>query len=342
MDMKKIASLLLALMITCALLVSCGSDAPSGMKSVTVSGEPFVLYVPEGFSDNTASGISSAYYKSIDNDLIVSARYFTPADSEMTIDEYMAFCADSYAASLNGFEMTAEVGGDILYGIDARRLEYKMQEDGKEYFVTQYSVKHGGDFVSLNIYTTGIGMEVYAEYIALIVENFTLCDKTEAKAEPFVDKKTPEGMQIASSDIVEYRFYVPLSWVCDAKSGVSEAYYPESGKTNVTVTSYSPSAEERGMTLDAYVDACVEEYKTTISGFGETVAVTDGLVVAEKSAKALEFSAEYDGVSYKLRQVFFYAPELDLFYTFTYTATEENFPLHLSDLEAMISAFCFR
>ena len=211
--MKKIISLMLALVFVCAALVSCKSDAPGGMKSVTLSGEPFILYVPESFVDNTSSGISSAYYKSIQNDMFVSARYYTPADTEMTLDEYMTFCAESFAQNLQGFEKTAEVAGDILYGVDARRLEYKMTEAEVEYAVTQITVKHKGDFISLNIYTTG-NAEVYTDFIDAIIENFTLTEKKAETEEAVVDKKTPEGMKIASGDVVEYRLYVPTVWVC--------------------------------------------------------------------------------------------------------------------------------
>ena len=343
MKMKKIISLVLALLLVAATFVSCGSDAPNGMKSVTVAGEPFILYVPEGFTDNTASGVSSAYYKSVDNDLIVTARHFTPANSEMTLDEYMTFCADSYAESLAGFEKTAEISGDILYGVDARRLEYKMTEGEKTYSVVQRTVKHGGDFVSLVMYATGEGLNVYSDFIELIVQNFTLSEKTAANNTPKVDKKTPEGMQIASSDVVEYRFYVPLSWVCDAESQMSEAYYPESEKTNVTVTSYSPSAEEReaGMELLDYVKKCLVDYRASIKNFPNEITVSD-TTVAGKPAKSVEFMANYGDASYKIRQVVFYASELGLYYAVTYTATAERYNQHMADFEAMIAAFTFR
>lgn len=339
--MKKIISLVIALLLVASLLVSCSSDVPEGMKSVTVAGEPFILYVPEGFSDNTASGVSSAFYKSVENDIIVVARHYTPAE-DMTIDAYMQFLADSYAASLEGFEKTSSVEGDILSGIDARRLEYKMTDGEVTYIVAERVVKYNGAFVSLVVYTTGEGMSVYAEFIESILESFTLCEKQVEEYTPVTDKKTPEGMQIASDDVVEYRLYVPLSWICDAESGVSEAYYPESEKTNVTLTSYSPDAEERGMSLSDYVDKCIEQYKKDVNGFSETVSVTDGLFVADKEAKSIEFSAEYGGVTYKLRQVIFYASEFDLYYTFTYTATEERYEQHMADFDAMVEAFCFR
>ena len=339
--MKKIISLIIAMLIVASLLVSCGSDVPDGMKSVTVEGEPFILYVPEGFSDNTASGVSGAFYKSVENDIIVTARYYTPADSEMTIDEYMQFLADSYAASLEGFEKSAVVAGDVLSGVDARRLDYKMTDGEITYIVAERVVKHGGDFVSLVMYTRGEGMSVYSDFIELILDNFTLCEKEKSDRNPKTDKKTPEGMQIASSDIVEYRLYVPLSWECDANSSMSEAYYPESEKTNVTVTSYSPDKSERGMTLVDYVKKCLVDYKLSLNGFPDEITLVD-TTVAGKEAKSVEFDVQYDGVTYKLRQVIFYASEFDLYYTFTYTATAEKYAQHMADFDAMVEAFCFR
>ena len=343
LKMKKIFALILALVILCAALVSCSKgDTPDGMKSVTLEGEPFVLYVPEGFTDNTASGVSGAYYTSVDNTLMVSARYYTPADKDMDLDGYITYCADSYALSLEGFEKSGKVEGDTLGGADARKLTYYMTSGDVEYRVTQITVKHKGDFISLTFYATNEAMTVYENFVKEIKENFKLADKTETKGDEVVDKKTPDGMKIASSDIVEYRFYVPKSWVCFSESELSSAYYPESEKTNVTVTSYSPTNEEKGMTLDEYYDKCIKEYKKTIKGFPETVTVKDGLKVAEKDAKSLVFTAEYDGVVYKIRQVMLYSGQNGLFYTFTYTATEQNYELHMADFEAMLKAFTFR
>jgi hypothetical protein len=341
--MKKIFSLALALLILCAALTSCADpDIPKGMKSVTLAGEPFILYVPEGFTDNTASGISSAYYASVDNTLMVSARYYTPADSAMDLDGYMAYCADSYVLSLEDFEKTAEVAGDVLGGADARKLTYTMKNGETEYEVTQITAKHKGDFVSLTLYATNEAMTVYENFIKEIKENFKLADKTNVKGDEVVDKKTPEGMKIASSDIVEYRFYVPKSWICFSESELSSAYYPETEKTNVSVTSYSPSSEEKGMSLEDYYKKCMDEYKKTIKGFPEVITVTDGLTVAKKDAKSVEFTAEYDEVTYKIRQVMLYAGQNGLFYTFTYTATEQNYALHMADFDAMLGAFTFR
>ena len=339
--MKKIISLLLVLMLICSALVSCSDDgAPDGMKSATVSGEPFVLYVPETFTENTSSGLSSAYYVALENSVIVTARYYTPSE-EISLDEYMNMCAESYAMRLDDFRKTSEVAGDMLGGEDARRLEYKMTKDEKTYTVIQRTTKWQGDFVSLNLYATGSAFDVYADYISDIVTSFTLKEKDKSADVLLTDDKTPEGMRIASSDIVEYRLYVPTAWVCDPNSGVSEAYIPEA-RANVTVTSYSPDAAVNGKTISEYCDFCVDEYKKTVSGFTEIEIAASDIKVAGKDTLVLTFGAEYDGVSYKISQIMFYASEYNLYYSMTYTATADDFDAHLDDFFAMASAFCFR
>ena len=340
--MKKTLSIILIIMLVGTMLVSCsGDDAPDGMKSATAVGEPFILYVPQSFIDNTSSGISSAYLEGIDSSITVSARYYTPSE-EMTLESYMNKCTDSYNARLESFRKTSEIVGDTLDGKDARRLEYIFTKDGVSYTAVQRTVAFGGDFVSLNIYTAGNNIEeLYGEYLTAIVENFRLVERDGTDNVFLTDKKTPEGMRIASSDIVEYRLYVPENWVCNPNSGASEAYHPET-MANVTVTSFSPTDEVKGKTLSEYADYCVAEYEKTVGGFDLVEKVASDVKVAGKDAMLITFTAEYEGVSYKLRQIVFHAREYDLYYSITYTATSDSFDAHLDDLSAMISAFCFR
>ncbi len=341
--MKKILSLILVFIMICSALVSCGdSETPEGMKSATLPGEPFVLYVPENFVLNTESGISSAYLNAVDSSVTVTARYYTPSEgSSLTLESFMNTCADSYAMRLESFRKTSDVSGETLGGEDARRLEYIFTKDGKTYTAIQRTAEFGGDFVSLNIYTTGDAYELYGEYITAVLENFKLVEKDGSADLLVTDKKTPEGMRIASSDIVEYRLYVPKNWVCNPNSGVSEAYHPET-KANVTLTSFSPNDEVKGKTLAEYCDYCVSQYEKTVNGFEVVEKVSGDIKAAQKDTILLTFTSEYDGVLYKTRQVMFYAGEYNLYYTITYTVLVEDFDTHLDDLRTMISAFCFR
>ena len=145
----------------------------------------------------------------------------------------------------------------------------------------------------------------------------------------------PDGMKIASSDKIEYVMYVPSSWICDSTSGVSEAYVSESGRPNVTVTSYSYDTE---MTPSSYFEACEEEYKDILDGY-ELLESTERKV-GDRAAISYVYTASVDGVQVKIMQTVY--DYNGMMYSFTYTALEERFDAHLDDVEDMLDAFRFR
>ena len=120
---KKLTALILAL-IFCVCAVGCSvkdADAPEGMKSATVEGEPFVLYVPESWTLNTVSGISGAYYAPVDG-LFVSARYTA---SELNKTEYLKECIEAYKSEYADREFLLienEETAATLGGKDAARI----------------------------------------------------------------------------------------------------------------------------------------------------------------------------------------------------------------------------
>ena len=332
--MKKITALFCALLLVATCLVSCGvkDDAPKGMVSAYIDGEPFMLYVPEEMTPNTDSGISCAY-ANVPNRMMVSARYYTPSD-ETTLEQYLNFCAQGYADSLDSFELVSTTA-TVLSGVNAYRMEYTAKIDDLDYTCTQTVAFNKGDIVSLNIYVPTESVETCKGFVEMIVDEFLLCDKPEHYGDEVVDDKTPEGMKIASDNKIEYRLYVPKTWICKSDSGKSEAYYPESARSNVTMTSYSPNGE---VSIADYVASCKEEYAKSLLGYA-LVEETE-TILAGKSAVSIVFTSNYDGVTYKQRQVILLYG--GMFYTLTYTATAENYDLHTEDVEQIISAFTFR
>ena len=335
MKMKKITALLCALILLATSLVSCGNneDVPKGMVAAYIEGEPFKLYVPEEMTPNTDSGISSAY-ANVPNRMMVSARYYTPSE-ETTLELYLNDCAKGYAESLDSFDLVSTTA-TVLSGVNAYRMEYTAKMFDIPYTCTQTVAFNKGDIVSLNMYIPTESIETVKEFCEMIVAEFVLCDKPEHAGDEVVDDKTPEGMKIASDNKIEYRLYAPKSWICKSDSGKSEAYYPESARSNVTVASYSPNEQ---MTLDTYGALLIESYENSLSGF-DLVETTLGSTMGGKDALDFAFTTNYDGVTYKQRQVIVLYG--GIFYTFTYTATSENYDLHIDDVEKMISAFAFR
>ncbi len=333
--MKKLTALTAAVIMCMLLLCSCagGDKTPDGMQLASFDGEPFKLYVPEEMSLNTESGVSGAF-SYVPEKLIISARYYTPDDEELTLDKYMNYCAEGYAESLELFELKS-IDAAVLSGEDAKKMVYTASIDEVDYTCTQLTALYRGDMVSLNFYVPTKTVDSYAAIVDSVISEFVLCEKAESEGDEVTDKKTPEGMKIASGDKLEYRLYVPMSWICDSESGKSEAYYPESEKSNVTVTSYSP---DKSMNTSDYVGKCEEEYAKSLKGY-ELLEKTE-LKVASRDAIAITFRANYDGINVTVKQVSFIYGEM--VYSITYTARAELFETHLEDVDKIISEFTFR
>lgn len=332
---KKLLALTAAFLL-CLGLVSCADNnplVPEDMQSATLTGEPFYLFVPQNWTPNLSSGVSSAYISSNEK-IMVSARYFTPSDATLTPDAYLTQCAETYAKTLNGFEKV-EQAPTVLSKEDAVKLTYKMTADEKSLTCFQIAALYKGDMVTLCGYCVTDLYDTYKEDFDRIVKEFLLCDKPTVQNEAVTDKKTPEGMKIASAEHLEYVFYVPTLWVCTPEDGASEAYYPESAKSNVTVTSYNP---EVSISVQDYFAQCEEEYKEKLSGYERLSEQTR--TVAERTAYSYTYRTEADGASFRIMQtVFAYNGML---YSITYTALDDHFDLHVGDVEVILNTFRFR
>lgn len=333
--MKKILVIAAVFVIVALSLVSCaaGDGAPKGMIDATAKGEPFKLYVPEDLTSNAQSGISSAY-AFVPNKLVITARYFTPTE-EMTLTSYVReYCAKGYEETMKDF-VADWVGASVLAEKNAEKMVFKATIDEIPYVCTQLSVLNNGDIVSLIFYVPEESVAACESVITKTVDAFVLCEKTEDAGNVVTDKKTPSGMKIASDNKIEYRFYVPDSWVCDSESGKSEAYYPESGRSNVTVTSYSTNLID---TVQDYVDFCKKTYEEELDGYK---LIEEGTaVMASRDASFITYSVTYDNTEYKIKQISI--KNGGLFYTITYTALSDNFALHTDDVDRMAQAFIFR
>ena len=315
-------------------------DIPDGMKSVTLEGEPFVFYVPEQWVDNRDSGISSAYY-SLEKSILASARYY-PCDADTQsagLDAYVSAIAEQNSGVLSGYELVGEIKDASLGKGAAKRYEYTYNYggvDSNKTTVIQFYTFHGDDVVVLSIYImTEHYTDEYVEIFDKIRSCFELCEKKVTNDE-IVDKYTPEGMKKASDDGVQYACYVPKSWVTDVSDKLTYAYYPESGKPNITVTSFSPSDT---ITAEQYFAQCEMEYKKNIAGY-ELLGAPASRVVAGRDALSYQYKAVYGSSEYKIMQtVLIYN---NLAYSITYTARADAYDAHLADVELILNKFRFR
>ena len=339
--LKRVIALFLCVITVLPLIAACdkNGDEPDGMYSVTLSGEPFILYVPQEWTDNRDSGISSAYY-SMEKSILASARYYICDEETVNagIEAYVADMATQNEATLSGYSEVSRKDAS-LSGTPAYRYEYtydyRSNENNKTN-VIQYYVFHKDCVVVLSLY---IAKSHYAEEHIEMFEKirlaFKLVDKKEINDE-VVDKYTPNGMKKASDDGVQYACYVPKNWVTDLSDKMTYAYYPESGKPNVTVTSYSPSVE---MTAEQYFADCEMEYKKTLNSY-ERTEEPEKRTVGGRNAFSYQYTVKYGESVYKIMQtVLMYN---GLAYSITYTARAESYDAHLEDVKTILDNFRFR
>ena len=340
---KKVFALILCALMLLPIFVACNkkSDVPEGMKSVTLSGEPFIFYVPKEWTDNRDSGISSAYY-SINKSVMASARYY-PCDADTVsagIEAYVDKVSTQNSNTLKDYTLI-ETKKHSFGGPNGQKYEYKYKHIGDasetEITVIQYYTFYGEDVIVLSMYiATAHYTDEYVEMFEKIRHSFELREKNVANDE-IIDKYTPEGMKKASDDDVQYACYVPKAWVTDLSDKLTYAYYPESGKPNVTVTCFSPSSDN--ITAAEYFEQCEREYRKSIAGYellGEPISRT----VAEREALSYQYKAVYGNSEYKIMQtVLIYN---NLAYSITYTARADAYEAHLDDVELILSNFRFR
>lgn len=339
---KRIISLLIITLLCSAALVGCNDDGtPRGMFSVTAPGEPFTLFVPDGWTDNRDSGISSAYYGL---NVIVTARAYAYENANETLAGYVDAYIEDLKATHESFSFTRK---DAALGKDtpAVRLEYDLARDavdvnGNETSskskTVQYISLHGGDAIVLSFYCESSAFEEYAETFEEIRREFRFGERSLVN-DVETDKKTPEGMKLASESKIEYRFYIPNSWNTALGDGASTAFYAESGRPNVSVSSY-PLTTDAEIDAKKYFELCEEDYKKQLSGY-ELIS-EEARTVHDRDAISFTYKTLYGSTEIRIMQtVFIYNGSA---YSITYTALADRFDAHMDDVVRMLDEFRFR
>ena len=149
------------------------------------------------------------------------------------------------------------------------------------------------------------------------------------------DRTIPDGMQLACDEDLEYALYVPRNWTVNQTGHVAGAYVSVMDRSNVSLTSYMP---ETGMTGEQYWEMCRTSYQKEFTDF--QMISTSTTSMAGQTVPLYTYSATVGGESFRFMQAILGAS--GLFYTFTYTATEENFDKYVEDVLHMIEVFTLK
>ena len=332
---KKVIIVSLVLLMVFSLF-SCSEqdgDIPEGMQIASVEGVPFKLYVPKNWAINYGNGVSGAYLSSSAG-ISVTVDVFDCNGKEL--DEFAESSIEDYKNTLDSFEIISEISDTTLDMRAAKKVKFSAEYEGAKYAFMRVFAKYSDNFIVFSYKSSKDYFDIYLPEAEAMLEVFKFCEPTNENSADKTDKDTPEGMKIASGEDVEYRFYVPTSWVLDTDESVATAYASEADRSNVSLTSYTPSVS---LSIDGYFEMCETEYEKIYENYQRKEDASE-IQMAGKLAKDYRFSFEYNGEQYKSRQVI--CIYRGMFYIMTYTAKAENYDLHTEDVEKIISEITFR
>lgn len=350
---KTISALILCFIMILPLASCAKTDVPEGYQLVACDGDQFRLYVPTQWVPNSSSGVTGAFYSSVDAASV--AVYVADDADELTVSEYWALCNEKYANELDEYKPSDKTEKIVLGGqaaekhvFTAKKTVYSETEKKNitaTYKFMQVMAKYNGEtYVFLYTATE----ENYEKHIETVEGNaqdagiipyfrFDKAYTSEDGEKEFSDKVTaPDGMKLASTDERAYRLFVPSSWKINNRADASAAYASETDSSNVNVQMYMTS--DNTETVEKYWERLETSYKEM---FAEYTLISDEAIKMDGvSAHKYTYTVVSGGQEYKLIQAI--VRKGDMFYCLTYTALPENFDKHLPDVEKMIENFDIR
>ena len=350
--MKRLAALLGVLLLLGA-LASCvkkENAAPDGMMIASAAGADYYLYVPTTWNLNTFYGISGAYRDASSQSTVSVNRYSAAAFcTEEGADRNAAWWEQTCLPLLRERALNGEVTiheddahATVLGGADACYRHTSAVTDGKTLQFVQVVAERGGYFYLFAFTATETLYSICLDDVGKMLKEFVFAE------EPYVPEDyawkpakvtAPEGMQVASSDEVAYRFFAPASWTVDYDQRIFAAYDPND-RTNISVIPYMPSTD--GMSVAEFFTMGNDLMRETADVEGYTLLghETEGVTLGGRPAAKYEFTFVIGGRAYHYVQVI--ALYKGMFYTVTYTAAEAHFAAHLDEWNAVLQAFVFR
>ena len=366
--MKKLAAILLCL---CMILsfASCSSggeqELPEGMQIASAAGADYYLYVPTTWNVNTHYGVSGAYFN-LNNLSTVSVEKYP--HTEMLVAEMSAnglngdspaseriswyrnaYCEPALRRVAQSFtDITAEAQVEPMTTLDgANAMQYRIQANvnGTAIYWHQLIAERNGAFY---VFTFSVREDLLSMLwgdVARMLAEFKFSDEPyipEELAKTF-DKNAdaPEGMKLASTKEVLYRFYVPLAWTVDEHERIFAAYCGVD-RASVSVVPYMPDGDVAN--VSEFFAKTETELKAIVDEGGyELIPEESGVecMLGDRKALAYRYRLTIHGKTYEYYQVI--STHKTMFYSLTFTAPNETvYNEHFPEVQKIISAFEFR
>lgn len=327
--MKRLICILLSLVMLLP-LVACASDVPSDYQLVSLERDPFNLYVPKTWRDNSSSGMATAYYSG-DHKIMVSGFSEKQASGE-TLSAFVNRMDKTYGEELENYEKRGEIKETTLGGNAAYRMEYYATLDGEAMNFCSVYALYDTYFVTVTYCALATFYADRMEDFEGILSHFTF--KQPVILPPATDGEGNEYV-LASHEKNVFKFYVPASWtILDEGQIVGASVNLSNGdRSNVTLMEYvSGNGIE---TAEQYWELYKEQNDDI-----EVISTDKNVKLGKYDAFAAEYKTVMGETAYKVKQIFL--ATADVIYVMSYISTEEFYNAHLDEVAKMAEMFEFK
>ena len=364
--MKKLLLIFLTL-LTSLLLFSCGegNGIPEGMQIIDGSeSDGYIFYAPEEWTvGKKMNGLAYTYVSrtnktSVSFTEIDKSTFTKPdpsvSDKDFFLKSYFDSVKSEFPKDTAGLDKPGEtilVGAgdtkadaavkytysylyeDAYYNTD-RRIGFMqiLIYDNDRFYILTYSSPMADEDGEETVY------DHYLEKFYLIVDNFKFYD-AQKKAEDKKEYQKDGDGDILSTDkkLAGFELYVPSDFEVDYSSAIISATHSDG--SNITMT----KATATGTTIEKYWQlrkGQLDIYVDSITDIGENPRAIE--FSNAKNAAVCEYTYEYNGKTFHVYQIFCVSGRfIQNGYIFTYTALEDNYSLHIDDINRILAKVKF-
>ncbi len=176
MRSRKIISLALAALASLSLLCSCSEkdiQAPVGMKKASNDAAGYIMYVPDEWVVNEASGITSATAGQATNTTVSAAKVTNTTDA-MDAVAYFEQYKSQFTTVMNDFMLQGDPVDDVVDTLPAKRFTYTGTVSDKLRKYSMVIVPNGKDVYILTFTSTKEEYDMYYDNFVGMVETFDI------------------------------------------------------------------------------------------------------------------------------------------------------------------------
>lgn len=366
--MKKLLLISLLIITAAFLFTGCGdeNDTPDGMQLIEGGdGKGYYFFAPEEWTKGTTmDGLAYTYASRTDRTSVsffeIDPKSFVKpdpnkSDEEFFLTEYFnslkaEFPADSKPNFTTNGENCLLGSGDtkadkaVKYIFDYLRTDPYSNEQRRWAF-TQILAVHDGRYYILTCAGSldeRSGDQTYFDYhlerFQSVIDNFRFVENRGENEEKTEYTKDADGdILVSDKKLAEFTLYAPSDFELDYSSAIVSASHSDG--SNITMT----KATATGTTIKQYWQFrrdALDQYVDNITDIGENPRAIE--FSNANNAALCEYTYEYNGKTFRVYQIYCVSGKvIKNGYIFTYTALEENYEKHFSDIERILKKVQF-